>query len=396
MKKCFVALNQNDEIRKISSSGGVFYSLAEKVINEGGVIAAPIFDNNFNLRHTLINNKTNLLKALGSKYVQSDLSDIYTKVKECLDHGVKVLFSGTPCQVVGLKRFLNKEYEELICINLICHGVPSSNYWDKYRSYLETEYGSKITSVEFRNKDYGWIDFCIKIGFANGAIYKACHDQDHYFLLFRDNYILKESCYHCVCKGDNGMADITLADAWGTDHFPGRQQDGLSYVICNTEKGCDFFVNDKSFLCEDINIDNIISAQPFYYESTKADKKIFYNAEDTWEDIRGKYRFIDRLDENKLKTNKSIIPWGAGNIFRSFAAELIRRFGIKEVCDSNRELWGKEIRPGVTCIPPEDAVSMEDSIIIIFIESEKTQRIIDDHLKNKGINDYLIYSELLK
>jgi len=396
MKKCFVAYNTNIEIRNLSSSGGVFFSLANRILKGGGEIAAPVFDKDINLKHILIKDLNDLMKGLGSKYVQSDMSQIYSEIKRRLDKNVKILFSGTPCQVFGLKKFLSYDYDNLICIDLICHGVPSVKFWNKYKFYLENEFGSSINKVEFRNKEYGWPDFCIKISFENGNVYKVHHDLEPYFLMFRDNYILKDSCYNCVCKGDKSLSDITIGDAWGTEKYKDQQQKGLSYVICNTKKGYDFFVEEESLFHQEEEIEKILLSHKYYYNSVNSDNKISFIENESWTDIFKKYKFVERIKYDAIPKDKNIIPWGAGNIFKTFAPELIRRCGVRVVCDSNADFWGKEIYPGITCISPKEAIKSDSTAIVICVESKMIQHEICEFLNSVGFTDKYLYTELLK
>ena len=152
----YAALTKREYIRKNSSSGGAFYELGMAVIEEGGIVFGACFDNDLNVVHEGAENEKELLRLLGSKYVQSDISAVLPKVKSELERGRKVLFSGTPCQVGGLYAYLKEPYKNLISVDLICHGVPSSAIWEEYVSCREGKAKSAVNGVSFRNKSTGW------------------------------------------------------------------------------------------------------------------------------------------------------------------------------------------------------------------------------------------------
>lgn len=233
--KAYALENANDDIRMKSSSGGVFFELASFFIEKGGVVFSPCFDENFKLAHREISSSIDLSKALGSKYIQSEAWQSYPKVKKYLEKGIKVLFTGTPCQITALKAYLGKEYENLYTQDLVCHGVSSKKYFDAYRDYLKKKYNRKIINFYYRNKDNGWDPYSIKVIFEDGSeIVEICR-ENVYFSLFLRNYILRLSCYeNCVGRKEERKSDITLADFWGINK---HDNTGTSMVITHSEKG---------------------------------------------------------------------------------------------------------------------------------------------------------------
>ena len=169
----FMAARAVDEdIVFSSSSRGLFSVLANHILDLGGAVVGAGFDDDFRVVHQIIESKDDLHKLQGSKYVQSDLSDCYVKTEALLKSGKIVLFSGTSCQIEGFKNYLNRQYENLYLVDIICHGVPTPKLWEKYIEYQEGRYRSKIVGAEFRNKDTGWLTFSMKLRFDNQRQYR--------------------------------------------------------------------------------------------------------------------------------------------------------------------------------------------------------------------------------
>lgn len=213
----FVAYNINEDIRLESSSGGIFTLIAEAIIKRGGCVFGAKFDQNFMVRHSYVETKEDLGMFRGSKYVQSNIGDTYKTVKAFLEQGKWVLFTGTTCQIAGLKGYLRKSYDNLVCVDFICRGVSSPKIWEKYLGMKEDEYNSKIRKVEFKNKEFSWKRFHMKITFEDGNIYFKSLLEDSYHRAFFTSKILRKCCYDCYYKGIYRNTDITLADCWGAD-----------------------------------------------------------------------------------------------------------------------------------------------------------------------------------
>lgn len=182
--QAYVSINKDDSIRLDSSSGGIFTTIAEKIINDDGVVFGAGYTDIFEVIHKFVDNTEKLSELRGSKYVQSKIGNTYKEAKDFLDMGRKVLFSGTPCQIAGLKSYLNKSYDNLITQDFICHGVPSPKVWRKYVEFRETEAKSKVSSVSFRNKDEGWKKFSVNLSFQNDMKYRKNLRNDPYLKAF--------------------------------------------------------------------------------------------------------------------------------------------------------------------------------------------------------------------
>lgn len=254
LKQCYAGMNTNEEERVKSSSGGVFSTLAKYIMNNNGVVCGAAFDKEFQVNHILIENENELIKLRGSKYIQSNTKDVFNKVKKQLTTGKTVLFSGCPCQVGGLKKYLGKEYENLYTIDFICHGIPSQNIFNKYLEILEKKYKSKVVQFFFRDKSKGWHTSSIKAKFENGKEYTKFITDDMYMRGYFGNIYLKSACYNCEFRNFKSESDITLGDFWGAEVEEKEIDDnkGLCAVVVNTSKGV--------ILKNNINDSNIFKA----------------------------------------------------------------------------------------------------------------------------------------
>ncbi len=236
----YAVQNSDDSIREKSSSGGVFYALAKKILLDGGVVVGCAFNEGCReATHIVVNTIEDLPKLMGSKYLQSNLTSIYKDVKKYLDANCKVLFSGTPCQVAGLKTYLGKNQNNLITVDFICHGVPSPKVWRRYVTFREQKSASTTQRMFFRHKKYGWKTFSVLFEFTNNTEYVMKQSEDPYMRGFIGNLYLRPSCYQCVFKGTNYYSDITLADFWGVEKaYPKFDDDkGTSLVIIHSDWG---------------------------------------------------------------------------------------------------------------------------------------------------------------
>lgn len=227
---------KNMEILKRSSSGGLFYLLGENVIKKNGVVFGARFDENWEAVHDKAEKIDELSQYMGSKYLQSKIGDTYILAEKYLKSGRIVLFSGTPCQIAGLKSFLNDDYDNLLTIDLLCHGVPSAVIWREYIKKIQRK--SRIKSVNFRDKKNGWLNYSLKVEFENGKIYQKTRETDPYMRGFIKNSYLRPSCYECQIKKNN-VADITLGDFWSVFIICPEMYNpmGTSVVLVNSDKG---------------------------------------------------------------------------------------------------------------------------------------------------------------
>ncbi len=241
--KAYAALSKNDETRLESSSGGIFSELAKLILQSNGIVYGAKYDDDFKVIHTGIEDIESLKELRGAKYSQSDLSTIFQTIKKQLNNGRQVLFSGTPCQIGGLKAFLKKDYDNLYCIDFVCHGVPSPLVWKKYIEYRsQVDADNQVPEyINLRNKESGWSHYSYQVEFAYSKSnhYLCQNDKDLYMSLFVNNYILRRSCSNCYYKGYSRESDITLGDFWGIwDILPSMDDNkGTSVVFTHSNKG---------------------------------------------------------------------------------------------------------------------------------------------------------------
>jgi coenzyme F420-reducing hydrogenase beta subunit len=239
----YACINEDEKIRAESSSGGIFTIFAQEIIKRKGVVFGAGFELDCTVTHSFTETHEGLSSFRGSKYVQSEIGSSFIAAKKYLDSGRLVLFSGTPCQIGGLISYLQKPYANLYCVDIICHGVPSSLLWRKYVTYHQQLKASSIQKVSFRNKRYGWKNYSMYVGFEDESEYCVPLNKDSYLQLFLHDVCLRNSCYECGFKTINRQADITLADFWGVERVCSEMFDdrGTSLVFIHSLKGKEIF-----------------------------------------------------------------------------------------------------------------------------------------------------------
>lgn len=290
-----------------SSSGGVFGTLASCAVSSGGVVFGAGYDSQLKVVHKSAKTSEELLPLMGSKYVQSDLGNSYREIKALLQDGVQVLFTGTPCQCAGLKSFLGKEYENLLLVDFVCHGVPSPALFKNYLDTMSSK--EKVVSVRFRDKtEDKKSGHYISLHYSTLPGYRVPTVKDPYMLAFVQNISLRKSCYSCNFKNFLSGSDITIGDFWGIDKTdsPLKNKEGVSLCILNTEKGMRFFslIEDKAD-CDLRTLEEAIAENRAITTSTKSNP------------LREKYL----KDMRKLPVNKLADKY----LSNSFGAKL-RRF----------------------------------------------------------------------
>ena len=247
--RCYAAKNKDERIRMESSSGGIFTLLAENIIDDGGVVFGARFDDKWEVVHDYTETKAGLAAFRGSKYVQSRIGNTFRQAESFLKEGRKVLFSGTPCQIKGLKLYLRKDYDNLLTVDFICHGVPSPGVW---RQYLDETFrkpdrreGRGKNTVLSSPKKLGWKKYSFVVrgksaGQAdkNSVLLSDMHQNNVYMKAFLSDLILRPSCYGCRAKEGRSGSDITIADFWGIQNvLPEFDDDkGVSLVLVNKKE----------------------------------------------------------------------------------------------------------------------------------------------------------------
>lgn len=282
-----------------STSGGAFFAFAENVIKAGGVVFGAAFQKDFEVRHMGVETLEDLEKLRKSKYVQSRIADTYTQARTFLQDGRTVLFSGTPCQIAGLKSYLGKDYDNLLTIDLICHGVPSNKLLKEHIGHLEDMYGS-LKEIQFRDKQNGWGNVSVSYQMEDEKKVAQCY-KDDFFYGFDHYYFLRPSCYECQYRRKRSGADITIGDYWGIQkehsEFTNNNR-GISCIIIKSQKGNQLFQDcrDKLIYLEStvrkiVNYNTWLIGTP----GKKIARKMFY---ERWmkgeKDLKKIYQYIER------------------------------------------------------------------------------------------------------
>ena len=241
----YAAVYGNSEVLEKSSSGGIFTPLACAVLNRGGAVFGAAWNENMELEHICIESAEELGRLRGSKYVQSSVKNSFQQAESLLKEGREVCFCATPCQISGLKAYLGRDYENLLSIDLVCHGVPSMRMLQDDLKALAGEKYGKICDIRFRDKRYGWAVKGSVLTDDSEIKYNA--STSPYYFYFLKGEVYRESCYNCRFPGEGRQGDITLGDYWGIhgkliEKLGGVNPDkGISCVLVNTEKGRRYF-----------------------------------------------------------------------------------------------------------------------------------------------------------
>lgn len=312
--RVYAAINMNNDVRKRSSSGGIFYAISKWIIEQGGVAFGARFNDKWEVIHDYAETLNGLEPFMRSKYVQSTIGETFNQAKQFLESGRWVLYSGTPCQIGGLKSFLRKDYDRLIAIDIICHGVPSSNVW---RSYLNENFSiSQISHINFRDKADGWSGGqYITILSANAdKLYYMPQMENIYFRGFAKNIYLRRSCHSCAFKSVKRCADITLADFWGVQDIAPEMHDnkGTSAVFVHTTKGYDLLQQLKPTLkVISLTIDEVVKHNACMVQSVEMPirRVDFFRAFRLSKSFKYASKYIDkdRLDRRVLNKLAKIL-----------------------------------------------------------------------------------------
>ncbi len=287
---CYAAENKNISVIFSSTSGGIFSALAEATYRENGYVGGAVFNEDFSVKHIISNNREDLVRLRGSKYIQSDLSGFYKNVQTLLKQGEKVLVCGGPCQMAGLRSFLGKDYDNLLIVDYICRGIGSPKVFHSYLQSFERKYGVKVVQARAKSKEFGWRNLTQKVVFANGKCAYESKEISVWTRNFnRDGLFHRPSCHDCQFKGMPRMADITIADFWGVEGLKLKnivdKDLGISLVMVNSEKGKRYFEQIKKKInYEEVPFEKVTKGNRSLYESVQqecVDRSAFYIDLDT-------------------------------------------------------------------------------------------------------------------
>lgn len=278
--KAYAAYSKDKIMRDSSSSGGVFTEVAKRVLGNGGVVFGAAYNDSFEITHICVKCKAELDRIRGAKYAESNLDGVFVDIKKRLDMGQEVLFSGTPCQVAGLKSFLKKDYDNLFCVDFVCHGVPSPMAWKAYVQYRarQDNNGKLPKAINLRSKNTGWSNYQYSnvFEYENGKQHSILSSDSLFMKLFVGNYISRPSCENCKFKGYNRVSDITLGDFWGIWDIDPEMDDnkGTSVVLIQSEKGQALWdeISDK-IKFKEVSLEQASQQNPSMLVSSKANPK---------------------------------------------------------------------------------------------------------------------------
>lgn len=294
------AVNKNEDIRLQSSSGGIFSALADEILSTGqGVVYGVALMGN-RAAHIRAQDAAGVAPMRGAKYIQSETGDIFTKVKRDLDDGLDVLFSGTPCQISGLKRFLQKDYDNLVTVDVVCHGVSSPLLFSEHIKSMEKKRGQKIVRYNFSSKVRGWRIHTECATFQDGREeYATAYSQKNAKIFFQ-GYSLRPSCYSCPYARIERVGDITLADFWDVNKSRPELDDdkGLSLVLINSPRGAAMAVRlGDAVAFTPVSISDSVQPHMHRPPTEPQDRAQF------WQDYRRRgYRYIIRRYADYLLT----------------------------------------------------------------------------------------------
>lgn len=366
------AINTDEEIRLRSSSGGIFTILAEKIINEGGVVFGARFDDEWQVTLDYTETLDGIAAFCGSKYVQARTGDTYKQCDTFLKEGRKVLYSGTPCQVAGLKHFLRKEYDNLLTVDFVCHGVPSPKVW---RMYLEEVVGIvNARNISMCDKRERWKRYNFVLDYDKDnysyTLSSFFGDNDYMKAFLRD-MILRPSCYGCKAKECRSNSDITIADYWGIQNVRPEMDDdkGTGLVLLHNEKG-------KSAL----DFNRLKIEETSFEEGYRHNPAIFRSAK-PWYKRKQFFARLDKADSVIVLIRKSLkLPFEARfhrNIRRLISA--LKQFVFKLLKLASREQNSVDGQPIITkkivTLPEDKNLHVTDITFRSKIESWKRYQI---------------------
>ena len=306
--KVFAFLNNDEKTRLKSASGSVFPVFAKYVLENNGVAFGVIYDDEMKVCHSMATNWQDIEKMQSSKYVQSDTKDTYKKAKKELESGRFVLFTGTPCQIAGLKSYLKKDYDNLLTIDLICHGVPSRKVFEIYKKEFiqEQKDSGKILNINMRSKIKGWGCENFVTTITTDNTYDISGNRDNFIKLFGSDLSVNDVCFDCKFNRLPRVADITMGDFWGVENFDKSLDDkkGTSIVLLNSTKGEKYFDIVKQFaFVKEVPLEVAVKYNPNIYSSSKPHPK----REDFFEDLLMPNAELSKLSKKYIKTYPFIL-----------------------------------------------------------------------------------------
>lgn len=275
-QEAYIVAHKNYEILKDSTSGGMFTAIADYVIENDGIVIGATMEDNFIVKHIEVEKKDQLYKFRNSKYVQSELGNLFSQIRKYLLSGRKVCFSGTPCQVEALKSFLKRDYENLILVDVVCRAVPSPGVWNKYVKYITKKNNSKPESIRFRDKSLGYQFSTMQMTFANGKIVRNGIESDIWLRMFFSGMIIRPSCTECKFRKRYHISDFTIWDCFNVAEYTKDIDEklGATNVLIHSKKGRKIFEDIKeNLIFLSIDPKTIVNGMKELSESPKENEK---------------------------------------------------------------------------------------------------------------------------
>ena len=312
-QKAYAVVNKDEQVLQNSTSGGFFSAVATMVLAEGGVVYGCIMTSDFQTCHVRAESMEDLHSLRSSKYVQSDTKNTFAEAEKDLRSGRKVLFTGTPCQIDGLNFFLGKEYEDLLTIDIVCHGVGSQAFFDKYMQYKQS--CRPIDKLYFRSKEF--------VGWSHGGMEIDTHGQHHpyyeydnyYYYYFLHGGIFRNSCYTCKYANTDRPGDFTMGDFWGVEtcDIPFETSKGCSLVLANTEKAHRLMPQlEKYIFSQEVSIEQAVRRNGQLQRPSKCseDRDILVKEYETksGQELNDSFRKTKKKDIWKIRL-KTMVPY---------------------------------------------------------------------------------------
>ena len=331
-QKAYAAVHRNSEVLAKSTSGGAFTAIADVIFAQGGIIYGAAMMDDMQVKHIRASSKDEIELLRSSKYLQSDTGTTYQMAEHDLKQGKEVLYSGTPCQIDGLNNFLGKDYENLYTIDIVCHGVGSQAYFDKYMDFARERYG-KIKALRFRSKEYaGWSCGGVVVVVDSSDCLKQIPYWDfdnYYYSYFLSGDIYRKSCYTCKYANTKRVGDFSLGDYWGVEklHLTLNTQGGCSLLLINSDKGNRLLQSIQSLILQETSVDSAVKQNeqlkaPSKLPATRKDRILEYEG---MTGIQIQKNYLKNYKKRYLKGRlKSLIPYKVKLIIRGGGQKYVK------------------------------------------------------------------------
>lgn len=323
-QRAWLVQHKDEAVRLDSSAGGAFTALATVILERGGVVFGAAYDDRFQIYHTYVENVEELQKFRNSKYVQSNLGNCFRLVKRYLKENRWVCFSGTPCQIEGLSKFLGKSYDRLLLVDVVCHGIPSPLIWNRYLEYQKTDSG-KLDNIRFRDKFYGYKYSTMSLIRNGKNVYHAGSQLDPMLRAFFTDICDRPSCYECPFKKRYRVSDLTIWDCFSVYDFDKDMDDdkGTTRVLCHTEKGAGFVQKIMHIAkCKEVSPDKLVAGVKEMYDSVPMNPKRAMFMEDAQKlpgvELFGKYYPVTWRVKLKTLVRKILLMTGIYGITKKY------------------------------------------------------------------------------